>query len=278
MASETVEGVLNTLKDMGFNEQKATKALTLTGWKGVEPAMEWLLAHPDDDGVLNDEDLASAPPKSEDSGPTEPKRILTEEEKAEQLKKLEELRIKKRAEREEREKREAIEREKKRVEDGKAMYQIRDQLQRDEMKKIAEERRREKLETQRAKDRVKAQIEADRQARREREAEARGESLPAAPAAPVPKVVPSGEKRNYDETRIQIRLPDGSTLRQTFQSKEPLSAVRLFVSLNRKDGGQVGDVRLMTSFPKRVFEEMDYEEPLDSLQLVPSAVLMVMKN
>lgn len=45
--SDTVAGILSTLKDMGFSEERANKALTKTGWKGVEPAMEWLLAHPE---------------------------------------------------------------------------------------------------------------------------------------------------------------------------------------------------------------------------------------
>jgi hypothetical protein len=52
--------------------------------------------------------------------------------------------------------------------------------------------------------------------------------------------------------------------------------VRLYVELNRKDGG-VGLPRLMTSFPKKVFEDEDYEKPLEALGLVPSAVLIVCK-
>ncbi|XP_071563162.1 UBX domain-containing protein 1-A isoform X2 [Temnothorax nylanderi] len=41
-------GVIDILVDMGFSMSKAEKALEITGNKGVEPAMEWLLAHSDE--------------------------------------------------------------------------------------------------------------------------------------------------------------------------------------------------------------------------------------
>ena len=61
---------------------------------------------------------------------------------------------------------------------------------------------------------------------------------PAAAAAPVASSAP----KDYTETRIQIRQTDGKPLVQTFKVKEPLSAVRLFAELNRKDlpGEKVG--------------------------------------
>ena len=54
----TIEETINTLKDMGFSEQQAKKALNKTGWSGIEAAAEWLLSHPDDDGTENDADEA----------------------------------------------------------------------------------------------------------------------------------------------------------------------------------------------------------------------------
>ena len=54
--SETVGGVLATLVEMGFPEKKAKKALTKTGWAGVERAMEWILANEDDDGEPSEEE------------------------------------------------------------------------------------------------------------------------------------------------------------------------------------------------------------------------------
>jgi len=82
---QTVGSVLQTLQEMGFTEERAKKALAKTSWKGVEPAMEWLLAHPDD-GDEDEEDLddldASA---AAEAAAAEPKRELTEEERAEQV-------------------------------------------------------------------------------------------------------------------------------------------------------------------------------------------------
>lgn len=93
------------------------------------------------------------------------------------------------------------------------------------------------METLKAKERVKAQIEADRKARREEEARRRGEAVPEAkPAAAAVAAAAPAEKKDYEETRLQIRLTNGSALVNTFKVKETLGAVRLYVELNRKDG------------------------------------------
>jgi len=61
----------------------------------------------------------------------------------------------------------------------------------------------------------------------------------------------------------QIRLLDGKTLTHTFGAKEPLSAVRLFIELNRTDGSQPFD--LAQNFPKRVFDDEQMEASLEVL-------------
>ena len=218
----------------------------------------------------------------EGDGPTEQptvKLALTEEERQAQLKRAEELRVKKRLEREEREKQEALERERKRIEDGKQLSALKQQMQDKEIKKIAEERAREKKENQLAKERVRAQIEQDKRDRREREAKARGEATAPSVAQPTPSSVPpsNAAPKDYSETKIQIRQLDGKPIVQTFKSKESLSAVRLYVQLNREDQPGVTP-KLMTNFPKKVFQEEDYDSPLDALGLVPSAVLMISQS
>ena len=59
----TIEEIINTLKDMGFSEKKAKKALNKTGWSGVEAAAEWLLSHPEegseDDEVMEETEVYS---------------------------------------------------------------------------------------------------------------------------------------------------------------------------------------------------------------------------
>ena len=169
----TKEQQTSQLLDMGFGNNRVVRALQATGWKGVEPAMEWLLAHTDDaslDDPFTEEEGMEM--KTSLETPAEPpKKPLTEEEKQEKLAKLEELRQKKKLEREEREKIEAREKEMKRIASGKEMSNIKQTLAEQEIKKMAEQRRREKQEEREAKAKVLAQLEADKAARRaEREA------------------------------------------------------------------------------------------------------------
>ncbi|CAK9830400.1 UBX domain-containing protein 1 [Anthophora retusa] len=204
---------------------------------------------------------------------TEEKKPLTEEEKKEQLRILTEKLKQKNKEREEQEKKDALEREKNRIKSGKEMAQARRRLEELEMKKLLEQRKREKEEEKQARQRVREQIEADKAARR---AKANVEKVPTeVPSVPLsPCTTP--HKKEYNETKLQIRLTNGQTLTQNFGSKEQLSAVRLFIEINRTDAP--GPFNLMTNFPKKIFTEDDYETPLNVLGLVPSAVLIVQKK
>lgn len=213
---------------------------------------------------------------------TEEKKPLTEEEKKEQLARLEEKLRSKRAEREAQEKRDALEKEKMRIKSGKDMSEAKRNLEEIEMKKLIEQRKREKEEEKRARDRVRAQIESDKAARREQLAALTGKAAPIptvtpTPTAPTTMSADSTPKapKSYANTRIQVRLPDGSTLVETFDVKEPLSAVRLFVQLKQ---GTDNPFTLMTTFPRKVYDNDDYEKPLEALGLVPTAVLIVTKS
>ncbi|XP_022334807.2 UBX domain-containing protein 1-like [Crassostrea virginica] len=206
---------------------------------------------------------------------TEEIKPLTDEEKKEQLEKIQERIKQKRLEREEQEKKDQLEREKSRRKTGKEMTDIKQKLEEQEMKKIAEQRRREKMEEKLARQRVREQIEKDK---RDRAAKFSSGAQPST-SAPNPASTASpaqaqpAEKKDYTECRLQIRLTNGQALTQTFSAKEPLAAVRLYIETNRTDGA--GPFTLMTNFPKKVFQGDDYEKPLDILGLVPSAVLMV---
>uniref|UniRef100_A0A2M4AL81 Putative ubiquitin regulatory protein n=1 Tax=Anopheles triannulatus TaxID=58253 RepID=A0A2M4AL81_9DIPT len=337
---------IQTLVDMGFPKEKAERALEVTNNKGVEQAMEWLLAHADEplppattvstaadgtspsetasstpaaDGETADGDGASAEAvakslkcdecgklfKSQEevefhaaktqhssfSESTEEKKPLTEEEKKAQLALLEEKMKRKRQEREENEKKEAMERERLRIKSGKDMLEARRKMEEQEMKKLMDQRKREKLETKAARDRVRLQIEADRAARKAKDAgEPAGVTSPtstttsttatsptsAAPAAAVASPPKSAETKSYTTAKIAIRMMDGSQLVQTFQASEQLAAVRLFVQL--KLGAIDTPFGLMTNFPKKVFTAEEYDMPLDKLGLVPNAVLIVTKG
>uniref|UniRef100_A0A6P7F693 UBX domain-containing protein 1-B n=1 Tax=Diabrotica virgifera virgifera TaxID=50390 RepID=A0A6P7F693_DIAVI len=204
---------------------------------------------------------------------TEEKRPLTDEEKREQLAKIEAKLKQRRLEREAKEKEEALLREKNRIKSGKDLLEAKRRHEEVEMKKIIDQRKREKEEERLAKQRIREQIEQDKLARK---AKFSNQPEPVTPAAPVVTPTPAKPQANYSEVKLQIRLPDGSSLTQTFGAKEPLSAVRVFVEMKRNSPDD--QFHLMTSFPKKVFDNEDYDKPLDSLGLAPSAVLIVKKN
>ncbi|XP_011195795.2 UBX domain-containing protein 1 [Zeugodacus cucurbitae] len=315
-------GDVQTLIDMGFAKERVEYAIKITNNKGVEPAMEWLLAHADEnipaealateaetpktESDANDTDAASSSAaeakslKCDDCGKlckdqtevefhaaktghsnfsesTEEKKPLTEEEKKAQLALIEEKLKQKRREREEREKAEALEREKNRIKSGKDMTEARKRMEELEMKKIVDQRKREKAEEKAARDRVRAQIEADKAARKARE---QNQAEPASPVTSPTVTSPASTStvkvspKDYTQTRIQVRLRDGSTLTETFNVKEQLSAVRVFIQLKT---GDETPFNLMTTFPRKVFTEDDFDIPLDVLGLVPSAVLIMTK-
>ncbi|CAL1283829.1 unnamed protein product [Larinioides sclopetarius] len=326
---------LSMLMDMGFDKSQAERALQVTGNKGVEPAMEWLLAHADvnepipqetfSDGekseglqtqmeitesenddhneavkVLDEELAAQAKSLKCDecnkkfrtdsevefhavktghqsfSESSEEIKPLSEEEKKEQIKKLETIIKQRRAEREEQEKKEALEKEISRRKTGQEITQVRQKMQEEEMKQLAEAKRREKLEAKQARQRVLEQIERDKQARREKFNMPNPNPPATSPSEPPKAIVtPATPIENYDQTRIQVRLMNGECLTHSFSPNEELAAVRLFVQMNRS--GDPTPFSLMTNFPKKVFTEEDMNTPLSKLGLVPSAVLIVCK-
>jgi len=223
----------------------------------------------------------------------EEKRPLTDEEKAEQMKRIEEKLKVKRAEREEREKQEAVEKEKFRMRSGKEVGEAKRRFEEQEMKEIAEARRKEKLDDQRARERVRAQIEADKEARRAKAAAeqaakdgtaATSSTSPSMTSAtslePTTSAEPSSSppvKKTYTTTKLQMRLPSGKALVQSFGVQEPLASVRLYVELHRDDGVTT-PFNLMTAHPRKCFEGEDYDIPLEALGLVPSGVLIVTKS
>ena len=138
----------------------------------------------------------------------EEKKPLTAEEKAEQLKRIEEKLKEKRAEREAREKLEAIEKEKFRMKTGKDVLDAKRRFEDQQMKELVEERRREKLDEKNARERVRAQIEADKAARKAKQDGGSGQA--AAPVVtPVTPRPSSGEvtpKKDYTEAKIQVQF------------------------------------------------------------------------
>lgn len=74
---------------------------------------------------------------------------------------------------------------------------------------------------------------------------------------------------------LQVRLPDGRALTQSFRAREPLAAVRLFVELQREPGNLPEAFSLRTAFPRRLFTDEDMEKPLQELGMGGWGVLEV---
>ncbi|AWP11992.1 putative UBX domain-containing protein 1 [Scophthalmus maximus] len=296
-----------SLLEMGFDRNRAEKAVANTGNQGIEQAMDWLMEHendPDIDepyvppvGNVLGGDTESQPSaeQSTQADTTEAGDIayneddenaqpMTEEEKHEQVKRLEELMRVKQAERRERERAEEVEREKQRRRHGQELQQIRQKLQDNDMKKLADQRRKEKMEDKMARQRVKDKIARDREERAQKFGGGGPPSTAAAapePALPSPSSPtsqgPPPTKKEYDESRIQVRMLDGSTITAVFKAQEPLAAVRVYVQMNgNTPEGQ--DFTLLSPYPRHVYTELDMEKPLKELGLVPSAVLVVAKK
>uniref|UniRef100_A0A3B4B073 UBX domain protein 1 n=1 Tax=Periophthalmus magnuspinnatus TaxID=409849 RepID=A0A3B4B073_9GOBI len=289
---------LESLLEMGFDRNRAERAVANTGNQGIEQAMDWLMEHENDpdidepfvppaENVLGGTADVTTSSEMADLDPGEgtltvggdiinpdgSKRPMTEEEKREQVKRLEELMRVKQAERREREKAEEIEREKTRRKQGQELQQIRQKLQEDDMKKLADQRRKEKMEDKLARQRVKEKIARDREERAQKFGGGASSSQPS-PTSP-PGQGPPPTKREYDESRIQIRLLDGSTITASFKAQEPLAAVRVYVQMNgNTPEGQ--DFSLLSPYPRHLYTELDMEKPLKELDLWirPSAVAM----
>ncbi|XP_037117748.1 UBX domain-containing protein 1 isoform X2 [Syngnathus acus] len=305
---------LESLLEMGFDRNRAERAVASTGNQGIEQAMDWLMEHendtdidepykpsvlaaPDDDQTgTQDASLGGTAGVASGEGTQvgdADKKAMTEEEKQQQVKslsqtdplpvcvRLEELMRLKQAERRERERAEELEKEKQRRKQGQELQQIRNKLHDDDMKKLAELRQREKMEDKMARQRVIEKIARDREERAQKFGGGGTSSTSTSSVQPSP-VSPTGQgppptKREYDESRIQVRLLDGSTLTAVFKAQEPLAAVHVYVQVNgNTPEGQ--EFTLLSPYPRHVYTDLDMEKPLKELGLVPSAVLVVTKK
>nr|XP_023024513.1 UBX domain-containing protein 4-like [Leptinotarsa decemlineata] len=191
---------------------------------------------------------------------------LTDEEKIQRAQMLLEVKRKEK-EREEKENERLRELERRKM--GQNVQQMKKWQEDQELKQLKEERDREKRENQQARERVLAQIAQDRVERLSK-SQPQTQSVSETPK-PTQPTVPSVKSNT---TRLQFRLPDGSSNTQEFASSDPMQAVVSYIKANLKL--PFNDFTLSTTFPRREFTNNDYSQTLVDLQLVPNAVILVL--
>ncbi|KAJ3383014.1 hypothetical protein HDU92_004431 [Lobulomyces angularis] len=317
-----------TLLSFGFTTAQVNRALKETKNSGLQPALDWLDQHQDDDfsdepektyslasvssdneakpvenpistekegGEISAEDLTAQSLQcgmvddcgklfkdgsaaefhaiktshqnfSESTNQIKP---LTTEEKEAKLAELKERMAIKRAEKLLKEKEEAKENEMKRRRTGKEIIEAKEKQQELEMKLALEQKKKEKMEDKIARDKIKAQIEEDKREReRKRLQEKEGYKQEAVKIA-----APVVSNKNYDEARIQVRMPPGiPNLTNTFNANDPLSKVFEFVQSN----SNLNSFKFVSTYPKKVYQsEVDSSKSLKELGLTPSSALIV---
>jgi len=171
---------------------------------------------------------------------------------------------------------------------GKDSVKIKEDLKAKEVEKEAEQRRRDKLEDAKAKQRVREQIEADKRTRAEKFAREKalreGQPLPESqsqtqpPTAGSSTVAAGGSlssgpaaKKEYTETRLQIRLASGGTYTTTLPVTGTLRDVAEFLAAQTL-AVSVESVEFSTTFPRKQYSRRDWTKTLAELGLTPSAV------
>ncbi|XP_062502398.1 UBX domain-containing protein 1-like [Corticium candelabrum] len=203
---------------------------------------------------------------------------LTEEEKKEQQRKLQDLLKQKRADRIEREKNEEKEREKARRKGGKELAEAKQKLEIREAQKLAVQKKREQQEDALARQRVRDQIARDK-AERQSKAKLEKQTAEATIPSSIQSVLSESKgltiQKDYTECRLQIRLTDGSALRNAFKPTDTIQTVIDYVAANRKDSA--GSFVFATYRGTKDFGPADAFLTLQDAGLVPSSVLIVKK-
>ncbi|XP_068156285.1 LOW QUALITY PROTEIN: UBX domain-containing protein 4-like [Drosophila tropicalis] len=144
-----------------------------------------------------------------------------------------------------------------------------------EIKTMQERLRRERQEEQDTRDRIRHQIAADRAELNRRVAVMTADMNSTTSAATT---LCASSLSSIDETRLQIRLPGGIHRTKSFPAGELLSTVRIYVRQELLSVSNTYDFTLATSYPHREFQYEDELKTLYELNLVPNAVVLVLKK
>lgn len=227
--------------------------------------------------TANNEQPGSSEASSPQAGPSGDKASAVPLE--EKLEKAKELIEKKRTEKEQKEFEKSREEEIKRRKLGQDLQKLKQTQQEMQMKELKEQMKKDKEEERKARENIRQQIARDReerQARFEKEKQEREKGIEEKKREKLQeqqRLAAAEEARKSETARLQVRLPDGSSLSQSFPSTETLQALHSIVTQ------RVGrNVTLSTTFPKRRFTEEDMSRTFADLELAPTAVLIALPS
>ncbi|KAG0319111.1 hypothetical protein BGZ97_002758 [Linnemannia gamsii] len=176
---------------------------------------------------------------------------------------------------------------------SKTLTEAQKDLKEKQAKKLKDQIEKDKREEIEYKKRVKQALEEDKARRKaEREKAQAAVAASAAQSSPLdsPVVLPSDvraqnsgllQARNdaapalaFDSSRLNIRLFDGSSIRNTFKATDTLEQVRAWINANQE--GEDNAYNIVQFIPSRTFT--DESKMLRDLELCPSATLVLKRT
>lgn len=156
-----------------------------------------------------------------------------------------------------------------RIQVGKEIQKARSKKEELEMAEAIKEREKEKREAAEAKKRILAQIAADKEERKRKNEEFRisHDSKPQEPETSCQK----RPKLDTNQSRIQFKLPNGTSLNGIFNANDDLGKLYEFVSSN----SSYKSFTLSLTYPKKIFTPEERTKSLRDLELLPSACILV---
>ncbi|XP_061548197.1 UBX domain-containing protein 4 isoform X2 [Phycodurus eques] len=158
---------------------------------------------------------------------------------------------------------------------AKDMHDFKREQEEEKTKRLLEERNREKVLDKVARERVKQQIamdRVDRAASYSKSLEEKAQQVKL--QAELEAIKGTFARPRSNITRLQFRLPDGSTFTNQFSSHSRLQEAQHFVI--QEIGSRYGNLSMATMFPRREFTSEDLNKTLLELQLAPSSSIVLL--
>ncbi|XP_019731233.1 UBX domain-containing protein 4 isoform X2 [Hippocampus comes] len=161
---------------------------------------------------------------------------------------------------------------------SKDPHNLKREQEEEKTKQILEERNREREMDRNARERVRQQIALDRAERAARyskfqDQKAQQVALQAQQAAQE-AIKGTSLRSRSTTTRLQFRLPDGSSFTNQFSSQSKLQEAHQFVK--QEIGNRFGNFSMATVFPRREFTSEDLNKTLLELELAPSSSIVLL--